>query len=56
MVEHVGSEKMAVGQKPLAERTYESKYIDRSLAQLNDVCFHPISFSRYESFMYARRI
>ena len=38
MVEHAGSEKMALGQKPLVERTYESKYINRSLAQLNDVC------------------
>ncbi|XP_024360790.1 uncharacterized protein [Physcomitrium patens] len=37
MVDLAGSEKMALGQKPSAERTYESKYINRSLAQLNDM-------------------
>jgi hypothetical protein len=37
LVDLAGSENMTVGQKPLAERTYESKYINRSLAQLNDV-------------------
>ncbi|KAG0557294.1 hypothetical protein KC19_11G117600 [Ceratodon purpureus] len=37
LVDLAGSEKMALGQKPLVERTYESRYINRSLAQLNDV-------------------
>jgi hypothetical protein len=52
MVEHAGSEKMALGQKPLVERTYESKYINRSLAQLNDVRLHSICFHDVCSYVF----